>query len=146
MLTIDGLFGAGDTVGGSAHKFSSGSFTEGRLAAKAAVKYIEDKKAEGVKVSDKQCEDFKTAVYKPLENYTVARNEITGGTVSPSYISPIQGLQRLQKIMDEYVGGITSNYMTNGNMLKRGLELLDWLQEDLEHVGCLLYTSDAADE
>ena len=44
MLTIDGLFGAGDTVGGSAHKFSSGSFTEGRLAAKAAVKYIEDKK------------------------------------------------------------------------------------------------------
>ena len=57
-LTIDGLFGAGDTVGGSAHKFSSGSFTEGRLAAKAAVKYIEDKKAEGLKVSDKQCEDF----------------------------------------------------------------------------------------
>ena len=38
-----GLFGAGDTVGG-AHKFSSGSFTEGRLAAKAAVKYIQDKK------------------------------------------------------------------------------------------------------
>ena len=63
------------------------------------------------------------------------RNEITGGTVSPSYISPIQGLQRLQKIMDEYVGGITANYMTNDNLLKKGLELLDWLQEDLEHVG-----------
>ena len=59
MLTVDGLFGAGDTVGGSAHKFSSGSFTEGRLAAKAACKYIEDKKAEGLKVSDKQCEDLK---------------------------------------------------------------------------------------
>ena len=126
---------AGDTVGGSAHKFSSGSFTEGRLAAKAAVKYIEDKKADGIKVSDKQCEEFKTKVYKPLDNYTIGRNEITGGTVSPSYISPIQGLQRLQKIMDEYVGGITSNYMTNGNMLKRGLELLEWLQEDLENVG-----------
>ena len=39
MLTIDGLFGAGDTVGGSAHKFSSGSFTEGRLAAKAGKIY-----------------------------------------------------------------------------------------------------------
>ena len=37
--------------------------------------------------------------------------------------------------MDEYVGGITSNYMTNGNMLKRALELLEWLQEDLENVG-----------
>ena len=25
--------------------------------------------------------------------------------------------------------------MTNGNLLKKGLELLDWLQEDLENVG-----------
>ena len=135
MTTVEGLFGAGDTVGGSAHKFSSGSFTEGRLAAKAAVKYIEEQKAKDIKVSDKQCEDFKEIIFKPLENYTVGRNEITGGTVSPSYISPIQGLQRLQKIMDEYVGGISYNYMTNENTLKRGLELLDWLQEDLENVG-----------
>tara|TARA_B100001996_G_scaffold188797_1_gene144499 strand:- start:152 stop:529 length:378 start_codon:yes stop_codon:yes gene_type:complete len=37
--------------------------------------------------------------------------------------------------MDEYVGGISYNYMTNENTLKRGLELLDWLQEDLENVG-----------
>ena len=37
MTTVDGLFGAGDTIGGSAHKFSAGSFVEGRLAAKAAV-------------------------------------------------------------------------------------------------------------
>ena len=29
MMTVDGLFGAGDTIGGTAHKFSSGSFTEG---------------------------------------------------------------------------------------------------------------------
>ena len=141
MVTVEGSFGAGDTVGGRAHKFSSGSFTEGRLAAKAAVKYIEDEKAKDIKVSDKQCEDFKEIIYKPLENYTVGRNEITGGTVSPSYISPIQGLQRLQKIMDEYVGGISYNYMTNENTLKRGLELLDWLQEDLENVGAEDYPS-----
>ena len=134
MTTVDGLFGAGDTVGGSAHKFSSGSFTEGRLAAKAAVKYIQDKKANGIDVSETQYNNLKEAIYKPLENYTVGRNEITGGTVSPSYISPIQGLQRLQKIMDEYCGGLSNNYMTNENLLKKGLELLDWLQEDLEHV------------
>ena len=135
MLTVDGLFGAGDTVGGSAHKFSSGSFTEGRLAAKAAVKYIEDLGNEEIEVNDEQCNNFKEIIYKPLENYQVGRNEITGGTVSPSYILPIQGLQRLQKIMDEYVGGISVNYMTNENLLKKGLELLDWLTEDLENVG-----------
>ena len=119
MTTVDGLFGAGDTVGGSAHKFSSGSFTEGRLAAKAAVKYIQDKKANGIEVSDTQYQNLKETIFKPMENYTVNRNEITGGTVSPSYISPIQGLQRLQKIMDEYCGGITNNYMTNDNLLKK---------------------------
>ncbi len=42
MMTVDGLFGAGDTIGGSAHKFSSGSFTEGRIAGKAAVNYVMD--------------------------------------------------------------------------------------------------------
>ena len=135
MTTIDGLFGAGDTVGGSAHKFSSGSFTEGRLAAKAAVKYIMDKKANDIKVSDNQYENLREAIYKPLENYQVGRNEITAGTVSPSYLSPIQGLQRLQKIMDEYCGGLTNNYMTNGNLLNKGLEQLAILQEDLEHIG-----------
>ena len=98
MTTVDGLFGAGDTVGGSAHKFSSGSFTEGRLTAKAAVKYIEDKKADGIKVSDKQYNDLKETIYKPLDNYTVGRNEITGGTVSPSYISPIQGLKDFKEL------------------------------------------------
>ena len=41
--------------------------------------------------------------------------------------------------MDEYVGGIATNYMTNANMLKRGLELLEWLQEDLENVGAEVY-------
>ena len=135
MMTIDGLFGAGDAVGGSAHKFSSGSFTEGRLASKAAVKYIQDKKADDIEVSDAQLEKLKEEIFKPIENYTVGRNEITGGTVSPSYILPIQGLQRLQKIMDEYCGGLTNNYMTNDNLLKKGLEQLQLLQEDLDHVG-----------
>ena len=71
MMSVDGLFGAGDTVGGSAHKFSSGSFTEGRLAAKAAVKYIQDKKANGIEVSDRQYENLKEVIFKPLNNYTV---------------------------------------------------------------------------
>ncbi|MEG3591833.1 MAG: adenylyl-sulfate reductase subunit alpha [Pseudomonadota bacterium] len=134
MMTVNGLFAAGDAAGGTAHAFSSGSFTEGRLAAKGAVQYINDMN-DKPNVSEEQIQEIKEAVYKPLENYTVGRNEITAGTVSPSYILPIQGLQRLQKIMDEYCGGITNNYMTNGNLLKKGLENLELLEEDLEHVG-----------
>ena len=47
---------------------------------------------------------LKEEIFKPIENYTVGRNEITGGTVSPSYITPIQGLQRLQKIQEKSTG------------------------------------------
>ena len=135
MMTVDGLFGAGDALGGTAHAFSSGSFTEGRIAAKAAVKYIRDMRNEEIKISEKQYQELKAKVFQPLENYQVGSNEITGGTVSPSYLLPIQGLQRLEKIMDEYAGGISVNYMTNEPLLLRGLELLATLHEDLEHVG-----------
>jgi adenylylsulfate reductase subunit A len=135
MMTVEGLFGAGDALGGTAHAFSSGSFTEGRLAAKAAVKFIRDHANDKINVSDKQIEDRRKEIYKPLENYQVGRNEIVAGTVSPSYILPLHGLQRLEKIMDEYAGGIGVNYMTNEPLLKFGLEKLKILQEDLEHIG-----------
>ena len=42
MSTVPGLFMAGDVVGASGHKFSSGSHAEGRIAAKAAIAYILD--------------------------------------------------------------------------------------------------------
>ncbi len=44
MTTVKGLFTAGDGVGASGHKFSSGSHAEGRMAAKAMVKYCIDNK------------------------------------------------------------------------------------------------------
>ena len=135
MMTIDGLFGAGDALGGTAHAFSSGSFTEGRLAAKAAVQYIRDHAKDKIVISDKQIEDLREEIYRPLETYEVGRNEIVGGTVSPSYILPIQGLQRLEKLMDEYAGGIGVNYMTNEPLLLRGLELLKTIHEDFEYLG-----------
>ena len=135
MMTVDGLFGAGDTIGGTAHKFSSGSFTEGRIAGKSAVRYVNDLGNDQPQVSETEYEELKSIVYQPMENYEVGRNEIVAGTVSPSYLLPLQGLQRLEKIMDEYVGGTSTNYLTNEPMLNRGLELLSMLKEDLPHLG-----------
>ena len=135
MMTVDGLFGAGDAIGGTAHKFSSGSFTEGRIAGKSAVKYVNDLNGNAPEVDEAEYESLMEEIYKPLEHYEVNRNEITAGTVSPSYLLPINGLQRLEKIMDEYVGGVTPHYMTNEPMMNRGLELLQMLKEDLQHLG-----------
>jgi len=135
MMSIDGLFGAGDTIGGSAHKFSSGSFTEGRIAGKSAVKYVMDMAGDPPQVDETEIKKLEQTIFKPLENYEVGSNEIVAGTVSPSYLSPLQGLQRLEKIMDEYVGGISTYYISNEPMLNRGLELLSMLKTDLEYIG-----------
>ena len=37
---------------------------------------------------------------------------------------------RLQKLMDEYAGGISAGFSTNESLLNRALELLDYLRED----------------
>lgn len=132
MTTIEGLFGAGDTIGGSAHKFSSGSFTEGRLAAKAAVKYVLDHK-EDPRVAEDIVSQLKGEVYLPMENYNLGKNLIVRGTVSPLYLYADQLVVRLEKLMDEYVGGWGSMYTTNGTLLNRGLELMVMLKEDLKH-------------
>lgn len=134
MTTVEGLFGAGDTIGGSAHKFSSGSFTEGRLAAKAAVKYVLDHPDYTPEVDPTEVEALRERVYQPLETYETGRNMIVKGTVSPIYLYPNQGVIRLEKIMDEYAAGYGSMYTTNEFLLNRGLELLIMLKEDLERL------------
>ena len=39
---------------------------------------------------------------------------------------------RLQKLMDEYAGGVVSAFKTSKSLCDRGLELLDFLREDSE--------------
>lgn len=133
MTTIQGLFGAGDTVGGSAHKFSSGSYCEGRLAAKAAVAFVRDH-ADPPSVSDEQVETLRRIVYGPLERGASGRSLVTTGTVDPNVLQPDHGLNRLEKIMDEYGGGVGANYTTNRPLLERGLHHLTMLKADMEQL------------
>jgi adenylylsulfate reductase subunit A len=133
MTTVEGLFGAGDTVGGSAHKFSSGSYTEGRLAAKAAVAYVRAH-PDLPPVSPEAVEQLRTRLFAPMERYQSLRGGVTAGTVNPDLLYPDQGLYRLEKIMDEYGGGVSANYITNAHLLERGLHHLSMLRQDLDEV------------
>ncbi len=136
MTVISGLFAAGDAAGGAAHKFSSGSFAEGRIAGKSAVRYLRDNNPKLLETDDETIESFKSEIFAPFENYNLGRSFITKkGVVSPYYLLPSQGLKRLEKIMDEYSAGISSDYTTNAVAMRRGLELLDMLQEDLPLLG-----------
>ena len=69
-----------------------------------------------------------------MNHYRVFRNEIVAGDVNPNYINPRQGLDRLQKLMDEYAGGAMVNYMTNDKLLHIALKKLKLLEEDLEKI------------
>jgi adenylylsulfate reductase subunit A len=135
MTTVSGLFAAGDAAGGATHKFSSGSFAEGRIAGKSAVRFVLANADHPPEVDPSEIERRGQEIFQPLDNYNLGRPYITQGTVSPLYLYPSQGLKRLEKIMDEYAGGATTFYTTNATMLERGLELLSMLREDLDLLG-----------
>ena len=130
MTTIRGLFAAGDGVGAAPHKFSSGSFTEGRLAAKAAVNFVRDN-GDTPTVNDEQVRQLHQSIWAPLDTFEKHKGASTAEDINPNYINPSQALVRLQKIMDEYAGGASAWYTTNGPTLERGIALIEMLREDL---------------
>jgi adenylylsulfate reductase subunit A len=132
MTTVPGMFAAGDASGASSHKFSSGSFTEGRIAAKAACAYIVDNN-QAPNVDQAQIDDLKAKILKPLDMFEQHKGATTDPEVNPHYIRAKQFMYRLQKIMDEYAGGVSSQFMTSDKLLERGMELLDFLREDAEN-------------
>jgi adenylylsulfate reductase subunit A len=133
MTTIRGLFAAGDGVGAAPHKFSSGSLTEGRLAAKAAVNFIQDNPGAPT-VSDSQVRQRSEEIWAPMETFDQYKGASTSETVNPNFINAKQALVRLQKIMDEYAAGTSTWYTTNASTLERGIELIEMLREDLKHL------------
>ena len=141
MTTVKGLFAAGDGVGVSSHKFSSGSFTEGRIAAKAAVKFCVEN-PEIPEIDMAEVEKLKEQILLPFKNYEEHKNYTTLGTtdkkydlpveeVNPNYITPKMAMFRLNKIMDEYVAGWGSQYNCSAITLNIALDLLKLLKEDL---------------
>jgi len=131
MTTVKGLFTAGDGVGASGHKFSSGSHAEGRIAAKSMVKYCLDNK--GYKPEfDETPEQIAEVIWKPVRNYLEFKDYTSAIDVNPNYITPKMLQFRLQKIMDEYVAGVATYYKTNNVMLDIAEEKLGFLKEDAQ--------------
>ena len=129
MTTVKGLFTAGDGVGASGHKFSSGSFTEGRICAKSMVKYCLDHKDLKPELQ-RGAAELADEIYKPVKNYLQHKDYTTDIDINPHFISPKMLQFRLQKIMDEYVAGVGTYYRTNGKMLEVAEGKLEMLKED----------------
>jgi adenylylsulfate reductase subunit A len=131
MTTVNGLFTAGDGVGASGHKFSSGSHAEGRMAAKSMARYIRDN-AGFIPTLKQNAKELADEIYKPVKTYNQFKGASTSADVNPNYIKPRGFMFRLIKASDEYGAGANALYMTSGPMLKRCMQLLEWLREDSE--------------
>ena len=129
MTTIGGLFTAGDGVGASGHKFSSGSHAEGRIAAKGMVKYALDNK-DWKPTLDTPVNELVEEIYKPVRNFIEHKDYTTAIDINPNYITPKMLQFRLQKIMDEYCAGVATWYQTNAKMLEICEHKLNMLKED----------------
>lgn len=131
MTTVDGLFTAGDGVGASGHKFSSGSHAEGRIAGKNMTAYCLDH-ADYKPVLGRDVDEVLGEIYMPMEVFSKNKDYSTDPNVNPYYIRPKMFQARLQKIMDEYVAGVATWYTTSKTMLEKGLEHLALLKEDAD--------------
>jgi adenylylsulfate reductase subunit A len=135
MCTTKGLFAAGDATGASSHKFSSGSHAEGRIAGKAAVRYLVKENPAMPTVDDATIEALKAETLKPLDLYEEHKAFTSQVDVNPNYILPKMFMFRLQKLMDEYAGGVGAQFTTSQKLCERGLELLGMLKEDAQYLG-----------
>jgi adenylylsulfate reductase subunit A len=129
MTTVQGLFTAGDGVGASGHKFSSGSHAEGRMAAKAALAFILDHKNDKLEAAQ-NIDEVIADIYLPFEIFEKYKDYTSAPDINPNYLLPKQVQTRLQKLMDEYVAGCSTMYMTNKPSLEEGLKRLTLLKED----------------
>ena len=90
-------------AGGAPYKFVSGCFAEGKIAAETSVREILAEQAGLVKIPDDVVARERSRTLDPLAH--------------PGPVSPEEMEERLQKVMDEYAGGIRTQYAMNESSL-----------------------------
>jgi adenylylsulfate reductase, subunit A len=88
MTTVNGLFTAGDGVGCSGHKFSSGSHAEGRMVAKEMVKFVRDHADFKPTLNRQSKEELVDLVYKPVRLFLENKDYTTAIDINPAYVKP----------------------------------------------------------
>ncbi len=106
MTTVEGLFTAGDGVGASGHKFSSGSHAEGRMAAKAALAFILDHKADKLEAAQ-NIDDVIGQIYLPYEIFEKVQELHLRPGHQPQLSAAQTDSDPVAEAMDEYVAGVT---------------------------------------
>ncbi|OCL27702.1 adenylylsulfate reductase [Orenia metallireducens] len=113
--TLEGLYAAGDVAGGAPKKYVTGAMVEGEIAGLDALNYISQ--LDFTEVDDDLIDKEFDRVFSPLEK-------------SEGFL-PEDLEERLQKVMDEYAGGLSTNYLLDEGKLIIARKELERLKADL---------------
>ena len=130
QTTINGLYAAGDVAGGCPQKYVTGAMVEGEIAAKHIVQMLDEQAGTSDERSADEALDAKlqTVVDDKITEYSHYLN-------NPSGMFTTEALEEaMQKVMDNYAGGISTHYQFNAKQLELAKQKIRQLQELLPDV------------
>lgn len=103
MTTVRGLFAAGDVAGGAPQKYVTGALAEGQIAAESIAAFVAQgggRHGDGGDAADKKRAEYESHLRAGRGAFTAEQVE-----------------EAMQKIMDEYAGGISAGYRCSESRL-----------------------------
>lgn len=138
QTTINGLYAAGDVAGGCPQKYVTGAMVEGEIAALDMVKKLDE---EG---GNKNIKDTDENDRKAFDEKVNEYNSFLAGKTQQFTTEAIE--EAMQKVMDNYAGGISTHYQFNEKQLELAdekirqlIRLVDGLHADDMHELMFVY-------
>ena len=132
QTTINGLYAAGDVAGGCPQKYVTGAMVEGEIAALDMINKLdkEEKNADFENVGETE--------QKAFDEKVTEYNSFLAGKTQQFTTEAIE--EAMQKVMDNYAGGISTHYQFNEKQLELAdekirqlIRLVDGLHADDMH-------------
>lgn len=138
QTTINGLYAAGDVAGGCPQKYVTGAMVEGEIAALDMIQKLDEEGGnKNIKATD---ENDRKAFDEKVNEY----NSFLAGKTQQFTTEAIE--EAMQKVMDNYAGGISTHYQFNEKQLELAdekirqlIRLVDGLHADDMHELMFVY-------
>ena len=125
--TIQGLYAAGDVAGGCPQKYVTGALAEGEIAAQAIAERLTGS-GKGFVVREALDEELSQEALEKKHEYESLLNNKQG------LVDIEQTEEAMQKIMDQYAGGISTDYQYNEARLELADEKIKFLEKSIDNL------------
>lgn len=138
QTTVQGLYAAGDVAGGCPQKYVTGALAEGKIAALAILENeTQTARTELTDIKNKNeiagTNHTQKTIQNQIENILTEYEKIR--QTQNEMFSAEELEEAMQKVMDEYAGGISTNYQFNEKQLGLADEKIDKLIELAKEIG-----------